>query len=148
MILDTLQHIGRYRGLHPRLDIAIGWLLTHDVHALPEGRTEVAGEDVFINVMSPALGDNRIWEKHRLYADIQIALQDGESIAWVSEQGVLGFDAYDPARGDIQFSQDTQPGIVMPIAQGSFGLYFPEDAHRPGIGTGTTRKVVVKVRVC
>ena len=51
MICDTLQHLGRYRGLHPNLDTAIDYLLTHDLAALPLGRTEVDGDKVFINLM-------------------------------------------------------------------------------------------------
>ena len=44
MICDTLQHLGRYRGLHPNLDTAIDYLLTHDLAALQLGRTEVDGD--------------------------------------------------------------------------------------------------------
>ena len=47
MICDTLEHLGRYKGLHPNLDIAIDYLLTHDLSALPDGRTEVDGGEVF-----------------------------------------------------------------------------------------------------
>ena len=43
MIVDTLQNIGRYRGLHPNLDTAIRWLADHDITALPNGRTGVTG---------------------------------------------------------------------------------------------------------
>ena len=60
MICDTLQHLGRYRGLHPNLDTAIDYLLTHDLAALQLGRTEVDGDKVFINLLSlvflPELG--------------------------------------------------------------------------------------------
>ena len=55
MICDTLQHLGRYRGLHPNLDTAIDYLLTHDLTALPLGRTEVDGDKVFINLMDATL---------------------------------------------------------------------------------------------
>ena len=60
MICDTLQHLGRYRGLHPNLDTAIDYLLTQDLADLPLGRTEVDGDKVFINLLSlvflPELG--------------------------------------------------------------------------------------------
>ena len=39
MICDTLEHLARYKGLHPNLDTAIDYLLTHDLSALPNGRT-------------------------------------------------------------------------------------------------------------
>ena len=55
MICDTLEHLARYNGLHPNLDTAIDYLLPHDLSALPNGRTEVDGDEVFINVMDAAL---------------------------------------------------------------------------------------------
>ena len=51
MICDTLQHLTRYKGLCKNLDTAIDYLLTHDPASLPLGRTEVDGEEVFINAM-------------------------------------------------------------------------------------------------
>ena len=51
MICDTLQHLTRYKGLCKNLDTAIDYLLTHDPASLPLGRTEVDGEEVFINTM-------------------------------------------------------------------------------------------------
>ena len=41
MICDSLEHLGRYRGLNANLDTAIDYLQTHDISALPDGRTEV-----------------------------------------------------------------------------------------------------------
>ena len=68
MICDTLEHLGRYKGLHPNLDTAIDYLLAHDLSALPDGRTEVDGDEVFINVMdadlNPHTGSHA--EYHRL----------------------------------------------------------------------------------
>ena len=36
MICDTLEHLARYNGLHPNLDTAIDYLLTHDLSAPAE----------------------------------------------------------------------------------------------------------------
>ena len=74
MICDTLQHLGRYRGLHPNLDTAIDYLLAHDLAALPLGRTEVDGDKVFINLMDATLHPDAGYhpEYHKLYADLQV----------------------------------------------------------------------------
>ena len=74
MICDTLQHLGRYRGLHPNLDTAIDYLVTHDLAALPLGRTEVDGDKVFINLMDATLHPDAGYhpEYHKLYADLQV----------------------------------------------------------------------------
>ena len=54
MICDALEHLNRYRGLHRNLDTAIDYLTAYhvarDLYDLPLGRTEVDGENVFINV--------------------------------------------------------------------------------------------------
>ena len=59
MICDALEHLNRYRGLHRNLDTAIDYLtayhVAHDLSDLPLGRTEVDGENVFINVMEADL---------------------------------------------------------------------------------------------
>ena len=84
MICDTLEHLARYKGLHPNLDTAIDYLLTHDLSALPNDRTEVDGDEVFINVMDAALHPDAGYhpEYHKLYADLQIDITGGEG--WAS----------------------------------------------------------------
>ncbi len=42
--------MGRCRGLHKNLDLAIDWLQSHDPAALPNGRNEVAGDAVSMMV--------------------------------------------------------------------------------------------------
>ena len=84
MITDSLTCLDRYLGIHPALDTAIRWLAQHDPAALPNGRTEIDGQDVYINVMDAALrpAEGADFEYHRLYADLQIDLTGSEY--WVS----------------------------------------------------------------
>ena len=95
MICDTLQHLGRYRGLHPNLDTAIDYLLTHDLAALQLGRTEVDGDKVFINLMDATLHPDAGYhpEYHKLYADLQVDLTGSEgwgytNLPWRGDRGV------------------------------------------------------------
>ena len=83
MICDALEHLNRYRGLHRNLDTAIDYLTAYhvarDLYDLPLGRTEVDGENVFINVMEADLSpDSTRLEYHKKYADLQIDLTGGE----------------------------------------------------------------------
>ena len=84
MITDSLTCLDRYLGIHPALDTAIRWLAQHDPAALPNGRTEIDGQDVYINVMDAALrpAEGADFEYHRLYADLQIDLTGSEYWAW------------------------------------------------------------------
>ena len=80
MICDTLQHLTRYKGLCKNLDTAIDYLLTHDPASLPLGRTEVDGEEVFINTMDATLhsDDGYHPEYHKKYADLQLDITGSE----------------------------------------------------------------------
>ena len=81
MICDTLDQLHLYKGFHKNLDTAIEFLAAHPLDTLPLGRTEVDGDEVFINVMDADLKphtDSHA-EYHRLYADLQIDLTGGEA---------------------------------------------------------------------
>ena len=64
MICDALENLNRYRGLHKNLETAIDYLtayyVAHDLSDLPLGRTEVDGENVFINVMEAGLNPEKV----------------------------------------------------------------------------------------
>ena len=70
MICDALENLNRYRGLHKNLETAIDYLtayrVTHDLSDLPLGRTEVDGENVFINVMEAGLSPDSRSEERRV----------------------------------------------------------------------------------
>ena len=49
MIYDKRAELARYFGLSPNLDAAIRFLQTTDLTALPMGRTEIPGGDIYYN---------------------------------------------------------------------------------------------------
>lgn len=146
MIADTLQNIARYRGLHRNLDTAIDYLLAHDLRALPDGRIDIDGERVFLSVQSPAFRRHDQWELHRRYMDVQIALKDGETIAYLP---AAAFEQWNDAKAanDFYSANDARPGAAFTLSPGDFVLFFPGEPHRPGLGEGQGRKAVVKVLI-
>ena len=66
MVYDTLENIGQYAGMFDHLDTAIEFIQANDLDALPLGKTEIDGENVFVNVVEtdtlPAEG--RAFETH------------------------------------------------------------------------------------
>ena len=147
MICDTLQHLVRYRGLHPNLDTAIDYLLTHDLAALPLGRTEVDGDKVFINLMDATLHPDAGYhpEYHKLYADLQVDLTGSEGWGYTNLPGAeIG-----EFTGDCGF-QSSASVVTGALGKGRFVLFFPEELHKPGLvqhGCVSVRKAVVKIRM-
>ena len=152
MICDALENLNRYRGLHKNLETAIDYLtayhVAHDLSDLPLGRTEVDGENVFINVMDVDLkrpADAKL-EIHDRYLDIQVLVRgEREAFGWSQRDRVTRpLGAFDVQK-DIRFYDDV-PQTYYTLRPGQFTVLFPEDGHAPMVGEGTVRKIIVKVR--
>ena len=151
MIFDTMKHIGCYRGLSANMDRAIETLLSTDFSGLAAGRYEVDGDNVFFMIQEPQLREETeaLYEVHKKYADIQLALTDGEVILALPIGQIDAWQAFDEAK-DIGFSENSEPGIPLEMQSGCFAIFFPQDAHMPCLRGGdekTCRKVVVKVKL-
>ena len=150
MICDALEHLNRYRGLHRNLDTAIDYLtayhVAHDLSDLPLGRTEVDGENVFINVMEADLSpDSTRLENHKKYADLQIDLTGGEGWGYETAPGT----EVEPYQPDIG-KKDSEDAVFGALGEGRFVLFFPGALHRPGVempGCDRVRKAVVKIKM-
>ena len=147
MICDSLEHLGRYRGLNANLDTAIDYLQTHDISALPNGRTEVDGDNVFINTMDATLHPDEGChpEYHKKYADLQIDITGSEGWGYTNRPGKEIGDF----TGDCGF-QDSASVVTGALGEGRFVLFFPTELHKPGLvqhGCVSVRKAVVKIRM-
>ncbi len=148
MICDTLQQLRRYRGLRTNLDTAIDFLLTHDLAALPLGRTEVDGDKVFINLMDATLHPGRRATTRNttgFYADLQIDLTGSEG--WgCTNLPARRWELYWGLRlsGQCQRSDRCTGRRVDSYCSSRRQL------HKPGLvqhGCVSVRKAVVKIRM-
>ena len=148
MIFDTLKHISAYKGLSANMDRAIDFILNTDFSAMPAERFEVDGANVYGFIKEPELRcpADAQFEAHRRYADIQIALTDGEVINYLPLEKVEKWLAFDEEK-DIMFSDVDEKGIAVPVNAGEFMMLFPQDAHMPCLKgcAEKNRKVVIKV---
>lgn len=149
MILDTLAASKKYDALSPRFAKAFQWLRSVDPATLPDGKTLIDGDDVFVlaqrKLTKPL--DQVKWEAHKKYADIQYIVEGTEAMFWEAlERTTLG--EYNPDK-DFQ-ALEVEAWADLEVPAGQFAVFFPDDAHRPGIlipGADPVFKLVVKVRV-
>ena len=119
----------------------------HTLAELPLGRTEVDGENVFINVMEADLkpGEGANPEYHRRYADLQIDITGGEGWGYATAPG----EEVGTFTGDIGF-QNSPDAVTGSLGEGRFVLFFPGELHKPGVARPEctkVRKAVVKIRM-
>ena len=148
MVLDTLDRAERYAPLHRAFRRAFGYLAATELDALPTGRTDIEGDEMFVIIdRKDGRGrDGARLEAHRRYIDIQYTIHGEEEIGWTPLAACTapagGFDA----TKDIVFFDDA-PSCWLSLPRGSFAIFFPEDAHAPLAAQGAVTKAIVKVAV-
>lgn len=130
---------------------ALAWLKADSWKNIPQGKTEIDGTKLFATrsvYMSKPPAECR-YERHRLYADIQLLIRGGEIIRVCSGDSLKIAEPYSGEK-DIEFIEggpERFHGVLLafPLA----AVFFPHDTHMPCIapegGLGEVEKVVVKV---
>lgn len=82
MIFDAKKNLIRYKGLYHNLDIAIGYLLSNDISAMVNGRYDISGDEVYMNVVESKLQEETecCFEVHEKYLDLHIDIIGREKI--------------------------------------------------------------------
>ena len=87
------------------------------------------------------------FEAHRKYIDIQFMLEGSELIR-VSDTSALEVTEAYSGEKDVCFLRNAPSAHTLEMHKGSFAIFFPLDAHMPGITLeepSAVRKIVVKV---
>ncbi len=119
--------------------------------ATAPGRYEIDGEDACASVFSydTKPQTSAVYEAHRRKIDIQLLLA-GRELIHVADIGGLAIKTAYEAEKDCAFYDDPPwlPGVV-PLTVGCFAVFFPNDAHKPGINYAAVpenvKKIVVKL---
>lgn len=151
MLAATLGYVDRYDFQNERFQKAYAFLRQNDLSALPLGKHEVAGDEVFANVQEydtvPAA--QKHYEAHRRYFDIQYIVSGEEAIAVTPVDEVEPLQEFDEGN-DFCLYGEPRSCAWIPLHAGELAILGPEDAHKPGCsleGPAAVRKVVVKVAV-
>ena len=148
MILDRIEQADLYANLHRHLTKAFAFLRQDGLDKLADGRHDIDGEDIYAMVVkgSGKPGNEAKLEIHRKYIDVQYVVSGCDNMGWknykLCENSEGGYDA----EIDAELFGDASSAWIT-VCPGDFAIFFPEDAHAPGVGEGDFHKVVVKVAV-
>lgn len=134
-----------------RWDKAFAFMKDNDLTKMELKRYDLEGSDVYATIseyMSKNESDAR-YEAHKNYIDIQYVAAGKEliGIAPISQQKEI-LEPYSDAK-DIMYMTVGQINNYKATPD-RFFIFFPDDAHRPGLKDGENakvRKVVIKVKV-
>ena len=152
MIKGTLGTHQQYLGAGPGLEKAFAWLEKAASDSPDEGRHEIDGDRVFaiVAVYDTAPRSKKILEGHYNYLDIQYLAEGGpEVIGFAPADRAAIVEDYDPASDLVKYDPMAVESEVL-LEKGDFAVFFPEDAHMPGVqhqAPVSVKKIVVKVRL-
>lgn len=150
MIVDTLENAAQYEPISPLIAAGLAYLAAFDP-SLEDGKYEIAGQQIVAVVQSydTSPATDKRFEAHREHIDIQFIVSGRERILHADTAGLAVDTEYNEAK-DVQFFRDPEASSSLLLTPGSFAIFFPHDAHKPGCmagGRDPVRKVVVKVAV-
>lgn len=149
MIADQLKNINRYRVLGPLFAKAIEYLETADFAALPAGKYEVDGTDVFaiINEYTTKAAADCEPETHLKYIDIQYMVSGTERFGFALLQDQTPLKPYDENADLLVYKPE---GFnYIDLKPGMFVIFYPTDIHQPEMFAAApmpVKKVVMKIR--
>lgn len=152
MITDRLENLERYHFEDPNMEEARKFLLTFDVMSLERKRHDIKGEEIFMNhreAVQIPLKEAR-FEAHERYVDIHITLKGTDFIRRTEKENLVNTTAYD-RENDFLLGDYSGPHYTdSHIGEGSFGIYFPEDAHLVNASleeVWNVEKYIMKVKI-
>jgi YhcH/YjgK/YiaL family protein len=128
--------------------MAFDYLNNTDLMALTAGKIELEGADLVVNVVdiTAKTEAEAKMEAHKEFIDIQVPVGNAETMGWIALDACKNETMPYDSEKDLMFFGDKATSFLN-VQPYEFIVFFPEDAHQPGIGNGTYRKIIVKVRV-
>ncbi len=148
MICDTLENSQIYAKLSPGLEKAFAFLNSNNLAVLEPGRMDLEGNSIYVMVQeytSKPESEGK-WEAHKRYIDVQYIISGTELIGFAL-LNTMKLGEYNPEK---DFQAMTGSGQMLKLTAGDFAVFFPQDAHMPGLEDGEralVKKVVVKIAV-
>jgi biofilm protein TabA len=147
MIVDTLEHAGLYAKISNRFAVALKYLQTNNLSKLEIGKFEIESKDIFgiVSEYNAKNSEDAKWEAHKKYADIQVIISGEEKMGYALLSATAVKEEYN-AEKDVVFLSGQ--GDYVTGKPGNFIIFFPQDAHQPGVainGNTPIKKLVIKV---
>lgn len=157
MIFDKIENLECYKGVHPRFDRALPFLLdlisqnaSLGRHNMPDPDVDAAVYGNMLSFEAQPVSDASVMESHRRYIDVQIVLEGAEQMFVPSNISPVVQTPYDEGT-DVTFypllPKESLTRLCVPA--GYFAIFFAGEVHAPSLSLTDQptpiRKLVGKV---
>ena len=152
MITDSLENLYKYENLVPHCKEIIAYLKNNDLAPLNGGKYEIMGSSAFVIIQEyyTQPSSEKFMESHKKYIDIQIVLDGQEFMGYSPVKFLKVKDPYNEENDITFYKNDLKEESHVNVRKNYFCVFFPDDAHKPGLHLSVVRKIrkaVVKVAV-
>lgn len=148
MLYFDIQDKKHYEDINLILRECLNFISLTDLTSLAMGQHQLT-ENISYNMFSyqTAAEDDRKWEAHRNYIDVQMMIKGEE---WIGYQDTKGME-----QGEYQPAEDYLPvsgrkSFALLLKEKRILILYPEDAHKTGITFETSSqvtKIVFKIKI-
>lgn len=148
MIIDSIKNTKLYFGLGKRIEEAFTWFSKKGQGA-NIGEHKILGNEIFAIVSNYKTKSRKqgFWEAHKKYIDIHFIINGVEQIGYAN---INQLKIVKPYNKTVDRTLLTGNGSFFTLNKNRFGIFYPDDAHMPGVTLGdikNVKKVVIKVKV-
>lgn len=138
-----------YYSLNPLFKKAFDYLTSHSFQDMENGLYEVEGKDILaiVNSYETQPAEERVWEGHKKYIDIQFVAKGVENMGHSPIQFAKVLQDYD---AENDFTKFDTIGNEVTVPENYFTIFFPHDVHKPNLHQAQAsfvKKVVMKVKM-
>lgn len=149
--LNAIEFAKQYNRNKVGWDRAFGYLRETNLDSIAPGKYAIDGDYVYAIVSDgkPKLIEETKWEAHRKYIDIQYIIVGKEKMGLASISKATAIDEFSESKDVGFYSIPDFESKYYTAEPGTLFLFFPQDAHRPGIrtdGCDWDKKIVIKVK--
>ncbi|MBE7707560.1 MAG: DUF386 domain-containing protein [Cyanobacteria bacterium SIG27] len=151
MIYDKLSNCEQYFALGEKFKKAFNFLKNTDFTSIEDGSYEIDGKDFYVNIQSLQTKpiEEKKWEVHRKYIDIQYVINGKEKMGYgILEDFKEVITPYDDKK-DVEFLNGEKFNFVD-VEENNFVIFYPNDVHAPMLACDEMmdiRKVIVKIKI-
>lgn len=149
MVLDHISNAATYRNLSKGIQQGLDYLVNTNLEALEVGKYEIDGSHVFVLIQEYEGKEieEANCEAHKKFIDIQYIISGEEYIGYAPVEGMEVVMPYDEAKDRFFVKWE---GSLLDHQQGMFSIFFPQDAHMPGVSktkNSRIKKAVIKIEI-
>jgi biofilm protein TabA len=149
--MDVQELAYQYNSNPVLWEKAFSYLANTNLDTLLLGKHILDGDNLYVTVSQGPVKsfEDTKWEAHKKYIDIQYVISGKEKMGKASIDKTTVLVPFDETKDIGFYSASDSDAVYYEANPGVFLIFFPKNAHRPGIkieGNDKDKKLVVKIK--